>query len=68
MKDEISKQLAKISIVDILLCAGLLFVAWKAYQTGDLLRAYVLVFTTNIITLVYLFGTRKLIKQLQGHK
>lgn len=60
------KELAKVSLVYVFLCIGLIWVALVARQQGDLFRAWILVFTSNIITIIYLFGFRNYIKKLQG--
>ena len=67
MKDIVSKKMAKASLACIVLCVGLLWIS-KLAQQHDLLQAYALVFTSNIVMLVYLFGLRNYIKQLQNSK
>ena len=60
----IPKELAKASLAAIVIGVGLCWIGWKAYLNGNLLQSYVLIFTSNIVTLIYLFGTRKYYKQM----
>jgi len=61
----ISKEIGKSSLAYIILCVGLIWMSKVAIQSNDLLYAWVFIFTSNLLTLTYLFGLRKYIKQLQ---
>jgi predicted Na+-dependent transporter len=60
----INKKIFKASLVSLVLCIGLIIVARIAQNNEQLEQAFVLVFTSNIITVVYLFGLRYWIKKL----
>jgi len=64
MKKTISKQIVVASFVYILLAISFIWVSKIALHNQNILCAWILVFTSNIITLIYLFGIRKYIKQM----
>lgn len=60
------KKIANASLGSIIIAVGLMIVAKKAQTNGDLLRAWILVVTSNFVMLVYLFGLRRYFKQIQN--
>jgi hypothetical protein len=67
-KQEIGIKIRNASLVSIGLCVALIFITLKAQSNGYLLMAYIAVVTSNVITIVYLFGLRHYINLLYKPK
>jgi len=59
------KDWTKISFVYIFLCVCLIWLSKTAQDNQDLLRAWILLFTSNILTIVYLFGFRNYVRNVR---
>lgn len=52
------KKVFNASLASIVICIGLIILAKTAQNNGDLITALILVFTSNFVTVTYLFGLR----------
>lgn len=60
----IGLKLRNASLAATVICIGLIIVSKHAQTEGDLLRSWALMFTSNLVMLVYLFGLRRYVKVL----
>jgi len=61
-------KIAKASLASIVICVALIILAKTAQRNGDLNTALILMFTSNFVTLVYLFGIRYYFKKMRAIK
>lgn len=62
--DSIGTKTFKLSLISIILCIGLIIVALIAQNNGLLIQAFILIFTSNLVMVICLFGLRYYIKKL----
>jgi hypothetical protein len=62
----LSKKVALASLASIVICIALIVFSKMAQSNGDLIRALILMITSNFVTLVYLFGVRYYFKKIQA--
>lgn len=64
----IQKKIWQASLSSIVISVALIVLCKSAQNNNDLLTAFILVFTSNLVMLVYLFGLRHYFKLLYKPK